>query len=368
MSTHSRLSPDGKQRCCCRSTCSPIAPTWPARRAPDDKAANKASGTRLRQALHPPLGYLGRRHALAACSSPTSAPTARLRKCRPAAAQRGHRRRRAVEAVRRRRRVRVLARRQDRVLRRAHRRQDRAVVDELRHLLGARRRLGRAEEPDRGQSGLGCASGAVARRQDAVLPGDEAPDVRGRPLRHHGARSASGATREIDPQWDRSAGDLQLSKDGKTLFTTADDNGEHPLFADRHRVSGKASEDRTGAGRPAIQRRGQRHRVRAHDAEVAADLFRVAPSGGKVAQVTQANAARLADAQMGDYEFFTFKGANDETRAGLSSSSRSTSTRRQEVSGRLHDPRRPAGRVRQRAGAIAGIRRPMPARASRWSW
>ena len=31
---------------------------------------------------------------------------------------------------------------------------------------------------------------------------------------------ASGQTREIDPKWDRSAGALQLSKDGKTLFTS----------------------------------------------------------------------------------------------------------------------------------------------------
>jgi dipeptidyl aminopeptidase/acylaminoacyl peptidase len=42
---------------------------------------------------------------------------------------------------------------------------------------------------------------------------------------------ASGKTREIDPQWDRSAGGLQLSKNGKVLYTTSDDNGDHALFA-----------------------------------------------------------------------------------------------------------------------------------------
>ena len=42
---------------------------------------------------------------------------------------------------------------------------------------------------------------------------------------------ASGARREIDPGWDRSAGPLQLSADGRTLYTAADDQGEHPLFA-----------------------------------------------------------------------------------------------------------------------------------------
>jgi dipeptidyl aminopeptidase/acylaminoacyl peptidase len=42
---------------------------------------------------------------------------------------------------------------------------------------------------------------------------------------------ASGDKREIAPGWDRSAGALKESADGKTLFTTSDDNGEHPLFA-----------------------------------------------------------------------------------------------------------------------------------------
>ncbi|MGH8403317.1 MAG: S9 family peptidase, partial [Gammaproteobacteria bacterium] len=42
---------------------------------------------------------------------------------------------------------------------------------------------------------------------------------------------ASGALREVDPHWDRSAGPLQISADGETLYTTADDDGNHPLFA-----------------------------------------------------------------------------------------------------------------------------------------
>ncbi|HZU76588.1 MAG TPA: S9 family peptidase, partial [Dehalococcoidia bacterium] len=41
----------------------------------------------------------------------------------------------------------------------------------------------------------------------------------------------SGKARELDPDWDRSAGVLRLSADGRTLYTTADDLGEHPLFA-----------------------------------------------------------------------------------------------------------------------------------------
>src|SRR3546814_694202 len=37
----------------------------------------------------------------------------------------------------------------------------------------------------------------------------------------------SGATREIDPQWDRSADGIVLSADGRTIYTTAQRTEEH---------------------------------------------------------------------------------------------------------------------------------------------
>src|SRR5690606_25930402 len=42
---------------------------------------------------------------------------------------------------------------------------------------------------------------------------------------------ASGKAREIAPQWDRSADGITVSADGQTLYPTAQDMGEHPLFA-----------------------------------------------------------------------------------------------------------------------------------------
>src|SRR3546814_14464793 len=41
----------------------------------------------------------------------------------------------------------------------------------------------------------------------------------------------SGKTREIAPQWDRSADGITLSTDGATIYTSAQDLGQHPLFA-----------------------------------------------------------------------------------------------------------------------------------------
>ncbi|EQD48054.1 alanyl dipeptidyl peptidase, partial [mine drainage metagenome] len=42
---------------------------------------------------------------------------------------------------------------------------------------------------------------------------------------------ADGQRREVTPKWDRSAGALAVSADGRTLYTSADDAGQHPLFA-----------------------------------------------------------------------------------------------------------------------------------------
>ena len=47
-----------------------------------------------------------------------------------------------------------------------------------------------------------------------------------------------------------------------------------------------------------------------------ADLFRVDAKGGKAAQLTQVNASRLAGVATGDFESFTFAGANGESVQG----------------------------------------------------
>ena len=42
---------------------------------------------------------------------------------------------------------------------------------------------------------------------------------------------ATKQVREIAPSWDRSADGIVVSKDGATIYTTAQDVGQHPLFA-----------------------------------------------------------------------------------------------------------------------------------------
>jgi dipeptidyl aminopeptidase/acylaminoacyl peptidase len=126
---------------------------------------------------------------------------------------------------------------------------------------------------------------------------------------------ASGKTREVDPQWDRSAGGMQLSKDGKTIYVSADDNGDHAIFV-IDIASGKAKRLNGPGQVEGFSAVGNDIVFARSTLKAPADLFRMNAGGSKAVQLTHLNAARLADAQMGDYEFYTFKGAEDATVQG----------------------------------------------------
>ncbi|MEO8803186.1 MAG: S9 family peptidase [Rudaea sp.] len=120
---------------------------------------------------------------------------------------------------------------------------------------------------------------------------------------------ASGTIREIDPNWDRSAGALQLSADGKTLYTTTDDNGDHALFA-VNIASGKAKRlvgDGTvtgfavGAKTIIVARQDFKHPT---------DLYTL--RSGILNQITHVNADSLKNIAFGDYEWFDFSGWNND--------------------------------------------------------
>ncbi len=121
---------------------------------------------------------------------------------------------------------------------------------------------------------------------------------------------ATGTIREVDPRWDRSAGPLKLSSDGRTLYTAADDEGNHPLFAvgvangEVSRVSGDGTVKGfdVGHGRIVFAREDFTH---------PADVYTVA--NGEPHQVTHFNARRLADIEFSQATWFRFPGWNDES-------------------------------------------------------
>ena len=131
---------------------------------------------------------------------------------------------------------------------------------------------------------------------------------------------ATGTKREVAPRWDRSPGGLAISADGRTLYATADDEGQHPLFA----IDVANGEVRRLSGLGTVSgfslANGQLLLAR-DDLERPADLYTLdlhQPDAdeSQLKQVTHFNAADLKNVRMGEFEFFRFPGWNNETVQG----------------------------------------------------
>ena len=119
-------------------------------------------------------------------------------------------------------------------------------------------------------------------------------------------------TRRIARRWDRSADTLALSADGRTLYTTAYDLGQHPLFAidvesgEAHPIAadGNVSEFALAGNTLVFARDSLRS---------PAQIFVAAGDGSALRQLSNANAERLAEVAMGAFEQFRFEGYDDDT-------------------------------------------------------
>jgi dipeptidyl aminopeptidase/acylaminoacyl peptidase len=122
------------------------------------------------------------------------------------------------------------------------------------------------------------------------------------------------AQREIAPHWDRNAGALTVSPDGRTLYTLADDQGERPLFAID--VSTGSVKRLAAGGNITDYTAAHGVIVIARDSLTApSDLYRV-DGNGTVKAVTEVNRERLAGVEFGAPEEFHFKGWNGESVRG----------------------------------------------------
>ena len=123
---------------------------------------------------------------------------------------------------------------------------------------------------------------------------------------------ASGKTREIAPNWDRSAGEVVLSQDEKSFYTAADDLGEHRLF-NIDIATGKATVVAEGGsiGSPVIAAGTlayTKNSLKSGDQIVVAQA-----DGSSPREITPSAGQMLPDVAFGDYEQFQFKGWNNET-------------------------------------------------------
>ncbi|MCP4654721.1 MAG: S9 family peptidase [bacterium] len=122
-----------------------------------------------------------------------------------------------------------------------------------------------------------------------------------------------GKRRVLTENWDRSAGAILFSQDGKTIYTTADDLGQVGLFAIKVSNGKVRPVFRDGRVRsPGLLPDGRMIFGRDH-LRSPVDLYVLDADGKDAKQITHFNQDRLAAARMGEPEQFTFKGWNDET-------------------------------------------------------
>ena len=124
---------------------------------------------------------------------------------------------------------------------------------------------------------------------------------------------STGQTREIAPQWDRSADGITLSEDGSSLYTTAQDVGQHPLFkvdiatGKVERVVGDGSVSSFDIAGETLAL--TRNTLQSGDQLLVTTLGAQAP----LRPITPTTRERLPEIAFGGFEQFSFKGAEGDT-------------------------------------------------------
>lgn len=121
----------------------------------------------------------------------------------------------------------------------------------------------------------------------------------------------TGRTIELDPSWDRSADSLHWSRDEQFIFTSADDAGDHRLFA----VNAKSGEVRalTGAGGiEGISVSPSQVIYSLSTLQSPAQLFAMDLDGRNAHQLTHADTRNLSGIALSSPQRFSFAGWNGE--------------------------------------------------------
>jgi dipeptidyl aminopeptidase/acylaminoacyl peptidase len=120
----------------------------------------------------------------------------------------------------------------------------------------------------------------------------------------------SGKTRTLASDWDRSAGEFAFTSDGRALLVTSWDLGRQSLFA-VDVTSGKVERLVQGGHVATPMHAGARIAFLRDDLRTPAEIWTAGLDGSQAAPLTHHNDARVAVAQMGESEQFSFKGAGN---------------------------------------------------------
>ncbi len=127
---------------------------------------------------------------------------------------------------------------------------------------------------------------------------------------------ASKSSRVLTEAWDRSAGEILWSADGKTIITSADNGGHHSLFSVEVSLGAVQVLVDKGTNQSA-RRAGDRLLFSRDTLNMPAELFTVKADGSGLSQVTKLNGERLSKISFGASEQFTFKGAKGDDVSGF---------------------------------------------------
>jgi len=122
---------------------------------------------------------------------------------------------------------------------------------------------------------------------------------------------ATGRTRPLTQAWDRSVGSIEWARDGRSLFVTAGDTLDEPIFrvdaatGKVTRLTGEGSYGNVHA-LPGGALLATMNSVFAPD-----DLYRLEP-GGRASQLTQVNRELLSQLDPVSFKKFSFTGANND--------------------------------------------------------
>ncbi|MEO6774325.1 MAG: S9 family peptidase [Kofleriaceae bacterium] len=127
---------------------------------------------------------------------------------------------------------------------------------------------------------------------------------------------ATKRLRVVTEAWDRSVGGIEWAKDGRTIYTTTDNVGNHSVFAiDVATGTAKLLLDKGTNEAPQVA--GDRLVIVRDTLELPAELFTLALDGTRLTQITHFNDARVKTIAWGAYEQYTFKGAHGDTVHGF---------------------------------------------------
>ncbi len=122
----------------------------------------------------------------------------------------------------------------------------------------------------------------------------------------------NGPKRILAKAWDRSPSSIGFSADGKNLYATAANLGQHSLFCIDVATGNVRTVVRDGTVH-GFATAGRRTVYGLSHIGSPVELYSVGPNGSDVKKLTDINADKVAAARMGEYEQFTFAGWNDET-------------------------------------------------------